>query len=221
MARFYAVASPAFIFNLAARQIAAAEGNSSSQNARALALLNMASNDSLVVSFWTKYRYNFWRPETAIHEGSVDGNAKTDGDIAYVPYIVTPCFPSYPSNHGSGSNSAAEILRRIYGSGGHDITIANHPAFPGVVFHYTRFNEITDDISDARVYGGIHFRFDQDRRRRSGTRHRDLCVRAQPSQRKAVGSVIRTPCGPSGPHGYGAFAGGRRAAIITSTMKRA
>ena len=161
VARFYAVASPAFIFNLAARQIAAAEGGSSSQNARALALLNMASNDSLVVSFWTKYHYNFWRPETAIHEGSVDGNAKTDGDIAYVPYIVTPCFPSYPSNHGSGSNSAAEILRRIYGSGGHDITIANHPAFPGVVFHYTRFSEITDDISDARVYGGIHFRFDQ------------------------------------------------------------
>jgi hypothetical protein len=161
VARFYAAASPAFVFNLVARQVAAAEGGSSTQNARALALLNMASNDSLVVSFWTKYHYNFWRPETAIHEGSVDGNAKTDGDIAYVPYVVTPCFPSYPSNHGSGSNSAAEILRRIYGAGGHDITIAS-PAVAGVIFHYTRFKEITDDISDARIYGGIHFRFDQE-----------------------------------------------------------
>ena len=64
----------AFVFNLAARQVAAAEGSSLSENARALALLNMASNDSLVASFWTKYHYNFWRPETAIHEGSVDGN---------------------------------------------------------------------------------------------------------------------------------------------------
>jgi hypothetical protein len=53
------------------------------------------------------------------------------------------------------------ILKRIYGAGGHDITMAN-PAVPGLSFHYTRINQITDDISDARVYGGIHFRFDQE-----------------------------------------------------------
>jgi hypothetical protein len=121
----------------------------------------MASNDSLVASFWTKYHYNFWRPETAIREGNLDGNAKTDADLAYLPYILTPCFPSYPSNHGSGSNSAAEVLKRVFGGGGHDITMAN-PGVPGLSFHYTRFSQITDDISDARVFGGIHFRFDQD-----------------------------------------------------------
>ena len=160
-ARFYATSSPAFVFNLAARQVAAAERSSLSKNARALALLNMASNDSLVASFWTKYHYQLWRPETAIVEGNLDGNARTDADTTYVPYIRTPCFPSYPSNHGSASDSAAEILRRAYGEGGHAITMAN-PAVPGVTFDYTRFNQITDDISDARVYGGIHFRFDQD-----------------------------------------------------------
>jgi hypothetical protein len=161
VARFYNVSSPSFVFNLAARQVAAAEGSSLSENARALALLNMASNDSLVASFWTKYHYRLWRPETAIFEGNLDGNANTDADPTFVPYILTPCFPSYPSNHGSGSNSAAEILRRVYGAGGHAITMAN-PAVPGVTFYYTTFNQITDDISDARVYGGIHFRFDQD-----------------------------------------------------------
>jgi hypothetical protein len=161
VARFYAASSPSFVFNLAARQVAAAQGSSTSKNARVLALLNMASSDSLVASFWAKYHYKYWRPETAIHEGSVDGNAKTDGDITFVPYIATPCFPSYPSNHGSGSNSAAEVLRRAFGAGGHDITMAN-PAVPGVAFHYTRFKEITNDISDARIYGGIHYRFDQD-----------------------------------------------------------
>lgn len=161
VARFYAVSSPSFVFNLAARQVAAAEGGSLSENARTLALLNMASNDGLVASFWTKYHYQLWRPETAIREGSRDGNPATDPDFSFVPYIVTPCFPSYPSNHASGSNSAAEILRRVYGAGGHAITMAN-PAVPGLTFHYTTFNQITDDISDARVYGGIHFRFDQD-----------------------------------------------------------
>jgi hypothetical protein len=34
------------------------------------------------------------------------------------------------------------------------------PAVPGVTLNYTRFSQITDDISDARIYGGIHFRFD-------------------------------------------------------------
>src|SRR5438132_1840674 len=161
VARFYAVSSPSFVFNLAARQVGAAEGRSLSQNARALALLNMASNDSLVASFWTKYHYKVWRPETAIFEGSLDGNGKTDADATFVPYILTPCFPSYPSNHGSASNSAGEILRRVYGAGGHAITMAN-AAVPGLTFHYTSFNQITDDISDARVCGASHFRFDQE-----------------------------------------------------------
>jgi PAP2 superfamily len=161
VARFFAVSSPSYVFNLVARQVAVAQRTSVSENARVLALLNMASNDALVASFATKYHYLLWRPETAIREGDFDGNAKTDSDVTFVPYILTPCFPSYPSNHGSASNSAAEILRRVFGAGGHDITMAN-PAVPGLTFRYTTFNQITDDISDARVYGGIHFRFDQE-----------------------------------------------------------
>jgi hypothetical protein len=161
VARFYNTSSPGFVFNLAARQVAVAQSSSLAKNARTLALLNMATNDSLVASFWVKYHYNFWRPETAIFEGSLDGNPKTEPDVTFAPYILTPCFPSYPSNHGSASNGAAEILKRSYGAGGHAITMAN-PAVPGVTFHYTRFSQITDDISDARIYGGIHYRFDQE-----------------------------------------------------------
>ena len=136
------------------------QGRSLSENARALALINMAINDSLVASFFNKYHYNFWRPETAIRAGDTDGNPKTDPDPNFLPFIVTPCFPSYPSNHGSGSNGGAEVLRRLYGEGGHSITLSN-PAVPTIVLQYTSFKQITDDISDARVYGGIHFRTDQ------------------------------------------------------------
>ena len=161
VARFYAAASPSFVFNLAARQVAIAEGSSLSQNARTLALVNMATNDSLVASFWTKYHYTFWRPETAIAEGDRDGNPRTDADPTYAPFIVTPCFPSYPSNHGSAGNGAAEVLRRIFGEGEHVITMTIG-AVPGVTLRYTRFDQITADISDARIYGGIHFRFDQE-----------------------------------------------------------
>lgn len=161
VARFYAASSPAYVMNLAARQVAIEQGRSIEHNARAFAVINMAISDSLVASFGTKYHYNFWRPETAIRAGDLDGNDKTDPDITWTPLILTPCFPSYVSNHASGSYGGAEALRRIYGAGGHAITIAN-PAVPGIVLHYTKFDQITADIDDARVYGGIHFRFDQE-----------------------------------------------------------
>ncbi|MBB5329009.1 vanadium-dependent haloperoxidase [Tunturiibacter gelidoferens] len=160
VALFYAAASPTQVFNQAVQQVAQERRHSLTENARALALINMAMNDSLVAAFFNKYHYNFWRPETAIHAGDTDDNPKTDPDPNWAPFVTTPCFPSYPSNHGSAANSAAEILRRIYGEGGHFMTLSN-PTVPDIVLQYTTFKQITDDISDARVYGGIHFRTDQ------------------------------------------------------------
>ncbi|MBB5340866.1 vanadium-dependent haloperoxidase [Tunturiibacter gelidoferens] len=160
VALFYAAASPTQVFNQAVQQVAQERWHSLTENARALAVMNMAMNDSLVAAFFNKYHYNFWRPETAIHAGDTDGNPKTDPDPSFVPFVTTPCFPSYPSNHGSAANGAAQILKRIYGEGEHFITLSN-PAVPNIVLQYTTFDQITDDISDARVYGGIHFRTDQ------------------------------------------------------------
>jgi hypothetical protein len=161
VALFYAASSPTQVFNQAAEQVAQEQGRSLSENARAFALINMAMSDSLVASFLNKYTYNFWRPETAIHGGNTDGNPNTAGDPTWAPFVVTPCFPSYPSNHGSAGNGAAEVLGRLYGDDGLSITLSN-PAVPTIVLHYTSFWQITQDISDARVYGGIHFRSDQD-----------------------------------------------------------
>ena len=161
VATFYAGSSPGYVMNLAARQVATAQGRSISHNARAFALINMAISDSFVASFGTKYHYNRWRPETAIHGAATDGNRKTEPDASWKPFIVAPCFPSYASNHAAGSYGGAAVLKRLYGAGGHALTISN-PAMPALVFHYTAFKQITADIDDARVYGGIHFRFDQE-----------------------------------------------------------
>ena len=160
VALFYAASSPTQVFNQALQQVAQERWHSLTENARALAVMNMALNDSLVAAFFNKYHYNFWRPEAAIHAGDTDGNPKTDADPSFAPFVTTPCFPSYPSNHGSAANAAAVVLKRIYGEGGHFMTLSN-PAVPDIVLQYTTFDQITDDISDARVYGGIHFRTDQ------------------------------------------------------------
>ena len=162
VARFYAAASPTFIFLTAARQLAAARGDSLAENARSLALIAMATNDSLVASFATKYHYNYWRPSTAIRAGDLDGNRKTDADPNFATFLVTPCFPSYPSNHASGSNGAAETMRRIYGAAGHAITLSSVvPVIGPVTLTYTSLQQMCDDIDEARIYGGMHYRFDQ------------------------------------------------------------
>ena len=163
VARFYAISSPTFVFHSVARQLAEASGDSLSANARSLALVSVATNDSLIASFHAKYHYFFWRPYNAIRSSIDDGNPKTITDSAFTPLITTPCFPGYPSNHASGSNGAAEMMRRLYGAAGHSITLSNTIAGVGpVTLTYTSLNQICDDIDDARIYGGIHFRFDQE-----------------------------------------------------------
>ncbi len=164
---YYAASSPTQVFNQAARQVAQERWHSLSENAQAFALINMALSDGAVTTFFNKYHYNFWRPETAIHAGDTDDNRKTDADPNWVPFIPAPCFPSYPSAHGTLSGAGAEVMRRLYGEAGHAITLSN-PAVPTIALYYGSFRQITDDISDARVYGGIHFRTDQDAGARLG-----------------------------------------------------
>ena len=158
--RLYAAAGPAHLMNSTARQLALAARGSLAENARTLALMNMAMADGFVASFLNKYTYNFWRPETAIHAGESDGNPRTPGDPSFATFITTPCYPSYPSNFGTEVNTGTGILRRIYGERHHDIVLS-FPAVPEVTVKYTRLRQLSTDVADARVYGGIHFRFDQ------------------------------------------------------------
>ena len=55
---------------------------------------------------------------------------------------------------------ARRVVEAFFGEDEQQIVLT-HPAVPGVVLEDGSFEEITQDIDDARVYGGIHFRFDQ------------------------------------------------------------
>ena len=74
---------------------------------------------------------------------------------------MTPPYPSYPSNHASAAGASLAVLQDAFGNGGHSISLST-PAVPGVVLNYNVLADIADDIDDARVFGGIHFRFDQE-----------------------------------------------------------
>ena len=166
VARFFA-SSAVQAWNPAARQVAATQHRTSAENARAFAALNMAIADALITVMETKYHYNVWRPVTAIRAGDADGNKRTQPDFAWLPLIATPPFPSYPSAHASASGAARAVLEGLYGKDGFAVDLTSSTA-PGVVLRYTAWEQITDDIDDARVYGGIHFRYDQEAGARQG-----------------------------------------------------
>jgi hypothetical protein len=176
VARFYGTVPPIQLWSNVARQIVVAQGASLSENARALALLTMAISDASFASFESKYHYNLWRPETAILNAGTDDNPRTDANPTFAPLITAPCFPSYGSNHAALSNAGREVLERIFGNRRQSISLSSSTV-PGLTLKYTKLKQITDDIDDARVYGGIHFRFDQDAGSEMGRRVGEYIVK--------------------------------------------
>jgi hypothetical protein len=190
VARFYAAVLNVPTWNPVAQQVAFAQKRSLSENARAFALLNIAMTDALISVFDSKYHYTFWRPETAIAAADADGNPNTDPDTAFAPFVTTPCHPSYPSAHAVSGGAVRRVLERIYGKGPHAIELS-HPAVPDVRLRYTSLQEITDDIDDARIYGGIHYRFDQQAGARQGRRVASYILRhhLRPARHTASGDI--------------------------------
>jgi hypothetical protein len=174
VARLYAANTATAVWNNATTQILAARHASTSEAARAFALVNMAVSDGAVAVFDTKYHYVFWRPETAIHFADSDDNPLTAADPSWKPFITTPCFPSYPSAHGTLSHAARAVLDRLYGDR-HAVTISNLAL--GISLNYHTLREITEDIADARIYGGIHYRFDQEEAAEQGREVGDYIYR--------------------------------------------
>ena len=175
IAQFYNVVLAVATWNPAVAQVTLRERHSLSFNARLFALLNMAMSDAAVAVMETKYEYVFWRPETAIPDADRDGNRWTQADPLFRPFITTPCFPSYGSAHAAASYAGRTVAEALLGDDEREMTLSN-PAVP-IVLEYTSFEEITEDIDDARVYGGIHFRFDQRAGARQGRKIGDWVVK--------------------------------------------
>jgi hypothetical protein len=166
VAKLYAVTPGHWLWSWALVQIARTRNDEITDTARVAALMNMAINDAYITGFESKYFYRTWRPITAIPRGDEDGNKRTT-ESSFTPLIGTPCFPSYPSNHGIGSGAARTVLAREYGRFKHEITFS-HSLAPNIEVNYSDLKVITDDIADARVYGGIHWRYDQDSAEKQG-----------------------------------------------------
>lgn len=140
--------------NAIARAVVAGRSLDRWQHARLFALMNMAVNDALITTFYGKYHYTFWRPYTAIR-WTDDGNPLTQPDPNWTSYITTPPYPDYPCGLPSTMGAGAEVMRSYFGTNQLPYTLTAG----GITRSYTRLSDAESDSVDARVYGGIHFRF--------------------------------------------------------------
>jgi hypothetical protein len=144
-------------WNAAARAASAAKRLSLSHNARLFALLAVATADSQIVGFEEKYRRPHWRPVTAIRAAAELGTPALHGDADWEPLLVTPPQPDYPSAHAIFSGAAEAVLRGFFGGDDVDVSVTAPGPF-GVTRIYRKFSELTAEVENARVWGGIHFR---------------------------------------------------------------
>jgi membrane-associated phospholipid phosphatase len=130
------------------------------RTAHLLAQMNLAMSDAMIGCWDAKYTFVSWRPVTAIPLADTDGNPDTVPDPTWMPLLVTPPFPGYPSAHSCASGAAAQVLSHHFGDNT-AITVSND-ALPGQTRSFGSFSAALAEIVDARVFGGIHFRTDCD-----------------------------------------------------------
>jgi membrane-associated phospholipid phosphatase len=133
------------------------------ESARLLALLDLAMADAAIACWDAKYTYVAWRPVTAIPLEASIGNAGISvapADAAWTPVFATPPHPEYPSGHSTVSGAAAAVLASFFGEKKH-FTVDNDLLI-GVTRSFRSFSQALDEVKNARIFAGIHFRFSCD-----------------------------------------------------------
>jgi hypothetical protein len=141
-------------WNLAAQKGLADRSADEWRAARTLAVLNISLADAVIATFDAKFRYDYWRPITAIRGGEADGNPATQGEANWESLCVTPPFPEFPSTHAATAAAASSALALELGDR-HTFTVTN-PG--GATRTYKRFSTAAYEEGISRIYCGIHFR---------------------------------------------------------------
>ena len=156
--QFWNSTTASYLWDQIAVSIAGARHLTLSENARLLATLNVAMADAAIGCWDAKYRFVFWRPITAIPLAASDGNGGTTADATWTPLLTTPNHPEYPSGHSCISGAAGRVLGGYFGEDVSFTVTSDAAAMAGVVRTFSSISSSTDEVKNARVFAGIHFR---------------------------------------------------------------
>jgi len=141
------------------RQLVAAKQMDVADSARFMALAVVGLNDAIIAVLDAKYHYNFWRPITAIRNGDIDGNSATDLDATWQPIGPTPMHPEYPCSHCIQCGVVSGVVKAVLGTEDFPEVALTNPALPGVVHHFANVTVMTEEVANARIWAGFHYRF--------------------------------------------------------------
>ena len=157
IARFWEEVMPP-IYHGIVRSVANIPGRDITRNARLFAAVTQASDDGLIAVFDAKYHYGFWRPLTAIRNGDIDGNDATERDGSWMPFIETPMHPEYPCAHCITSGVVGTVLKAEIGNDPMPVLITTSHAAGDITRNWTSVDEFMQEVANARIYDGVHYR---------------------------------------------------------------
>ena len=152
------------IWNGIVSDVARARHLSLVETARLFVLVNVSVHDGLQTAQGSKFVYGLWRPVTAIRQADTDLNPATEADPGWLPLLGTPPYPSYGGNMATIGASAARALQLAFGKNDIPVTATwkQSGGLPDVSHQFDGFWEVAEEQSDSRMFGGIHYRFDQE-----------------------------------------------------------
>ncbi len=146
------------IYHGVVRSLAAQPGRGAIENARLFAATSQALDDALIAVFDAKYHYHFWRPITAVRNGDIDDNPATERDAAWTPLHDAPMHPEYPSGHAILAGALGAILDAERGGAKSVALATSSPSAKNATRRWTSVEAFVQEVGDARIYEGIHFR---------------------------------------------------------------
>jgi hypothetical protein len=158
IARFWLALGPP-VYHQIPRQLVAAKRMSVVESARFMALYSIALTDASIAVFDAKYHYEFWRPVTAIRNGDLDGNPATERDPIWQPIDATPMHPEYPCAHCIQSGAGAGVIEAVLGSQEMPEVTMTSTTAPGVTHRWTSTAAFAEEVANARIWAGFHYRF--------------------------------------------------------------
>ena len=157
IARFWETTQPS-IYHALVRSAANGPGREITQNARLFAAVSQALDDAYIAVFDAKYVYDFWRPVTAIRNGDIDGNDATERDPSWTPLIDTPMHPEYPCAHCILSGAVGTVLQAEFSAGPMPTLTTTSPTASGAARSWTKIDDFVQEVANARIYDGVHYR---------------------------------------------------------------
>lgn len=154
-----------------ARDVSEDRGMTLVETARLFALMNVSIHDALQTTLTSKFVYGLWRPITAIRQADTDLNAQTDPNPAWLPLLPTPPYPSYAGNMATIGASAARVIALAIGTDDIEVRAIwkQSGGLPDVTHTFSKLSDVAQEQADSRIYGGIHYRFDNVAGQTAGT----------------------------------------------------